>query len=138
MAKRVLLLSFLVLVAGCLPAWAQAKPQEQPKPAAVDVNLTGTWVMSVITQNGEMVSESTFTQDKETLKVVMTGPDGTTIEGPGTVKDGAIQWSIAFDTPNGAFTIVFTGKASDVDTMAGDMSMGDFGTTTWSAKRKKQ
>ncbi|MFB3855320.1 MAG: hypothetical protein ACE148_16085 [Vicinamibacterales bacterium] len=135
MAKRVFLLSFvaLVLLAGCLPAWAQ-----EQKPAVPEVNLTGTWVMSVVTQNGEIVSESTFTQEKETLKVVMTGPDGTTVEGPGTVKEGAIQWSITFETSNGAFTVVFTGRASDADTMAGEMSMGDFGTAAWSAKRKKQ
>jgi hypothetical protein len=134
-----MLVSLVILLTGCLPSWAQQQqPQEPAKPQAADVSLTGAWTMTVVTQQGEMVSESTIAQDKETLKVVMTGPDGTTIEGPGTVKEGAVQWTITFDTPNGAFTIVFAGKIADADTMAGDMHMGDFGSSTWSAKRKKQ
>jgi hypothetical protein len=133
MRKRVPLMSLGLLLAIAVGAWAQepAKP-----PAATDVNITGVWEMTVATQQGDRVNDATFTQEKEALKGVLTGPDGSPIEGTGTVKEGVVQWTVTFDTPNGAFTIAFSGKI-DGEKMAGEIQMGDFGTANWSAKKKK-
>jgi len=134
MPKRAPLLLVAILLVAGVPAWAHA--QDPPATPPADVNITGVWTMTVSTSQGEMVNDATFTQEKEALKVAMTGPQGMPMEGTGTVKEGAVQWAITFDTPNGAFTIVFAGKI-DGDTMAGEIQMGDFGTAAWSAKKKK-
>jgi hypothetical protein len=112
-------------------AQAGGAPKEQPK----ENNISGLWEMTVTTPHGEQTNDVTFTQEKEQLKVTMTSPMGP-VDGDGSVKGNAIQWSVTINTPNGAFVIGFTGKI-DGDAMSGDAQMGEFGTAPWSAKRKK-
>lgn len=115
---------------------AQNPPKEQPKEQAKDTNISGTWEMVVQTSQGEMPpSDATFAQEKETLKVTMSGPQGT-VSGAGTIKEGAVQWSITISGPQGDFTIVFKGKV-DGDKMSGDALLGEYGSLTWTAKKKK-
>ena len=124
----VLLLALAVSVAS--PAAAQEK--EQPKPA----NISGVWSLTISSPQGEQTNDATFAQEKETLKVTMTGPQGMTLEGQGTVKEGVVEWTVSIDTPNGTFTIVFKGKV-DGDKMAGEAGMGDFGSMPFTAIKKK-
>jgi len=130
MRKSVLILFAVFLLAVVFPVLPQEK--EQPK----EVNISGVWEMIVSTPQGDRPNDATFTQEKETLKVSMAGPQGT-ISGEGTVKDGVVQWTITISTPQGDFSIFFKGKV-DGEKMSGEVQMGDFGSTSWSATRKKK
>lgn len=137
MFKRTELLSSVVFVVLAVLLPMPGLAQEAPAVHTAKVDITGVWDLVVVTQQGDMPSQATFTQEKEALKVAMTGPEGTPVAGTGTVKEAAVEWTITFDTPNGSFSVVFAGKV-DGEKMAGDMFMGEFGSTTWSAKKRPQ
>jgi len=126
-----LFLAAALVVFVAVPGLAgQAK--ETPK----DVNLDGTWSMTVSTPQGDRTDDATFKQDKDKIKVTMAGMGGMTLEGEGAIKDGAVEWGVSIETPNGTFSLVFKGKI-DGDKMSGEVLMGDFGSAPWSAVRKK-
>jgi hypothetical protein len=135
MRTKIVLWACMFLLAAAIPAFPQV--QDPPKEAPKDVNITGVWAFTVSTPQGEMTNDATFTQEKEVLKVVMTGPQGEPMNGQGTVKGAVAEWTVTISTPNGDFTIAFKGKI-DGETMGGEIQMGDFGTAAWSAKKKKQ
>jgi hypothetical protein len=125
----------MFLLAVAIPAFPQVKDQQKETPK--DVNITGVWEMTVSTPQGDMTNDATFTQAKEELEVVMAGPQGEPMNGKGTVKGAVVEWVVSISTPNGDFSIAFKGKL-DGEKMAGDMQMGNFGTASWSAKKKRQ
>ena len=134
MRKNVLILFGMVLLVMAATALAQEPVKEQVK----DTNITGVWDMVTQTPNGDMPGEVTFTQEKETLKVSMTGPQGMPMSGEGTVKEGQAQWTITISGPDGnSFTLAFKGKI-DGEKMTGETQAGDFGTFTWTATKKKK
>ncbi len=137
--RRIPFLFCLFLLVLAIPALPQGKePQKDPpKDPPKEVNVTGVWDITTQTPNGDMPGEITFTQEKESLKVSLAGPQGTPINGEGTVKEGAIQWSVTFSGSNGDFTIFFKGKI-DGEKMSGEVQAGDFGAFTWSATKKKK
>ncbi|NIM17174.1 MAG: hypothetical protein GTO45_27660 [Candidatus Aminicenantes bacterium] len=100
------------------------------------VNVSGKWQMTIESPRGERTRDVEFVQDGENLKVIMTGRQGTTIEGKGTVKDNKIEWTITRETPRGTFTMTYKGTV-DGDTMKGEVEMGGRGSRKWSATRKK-
>ena len=139
MRKNVLILFGVILLAFAASAMPQAKDpvKEPPKEQAKDVNITGAYDMVTQTPNGDMPGEATFTQEKETLKVTMTGPQGMPLSGEGTIKEGVLQWSVTISGSNGDFTIYFKGKV-DGEKISGEVQAGDFGTFTWFATKKKK
>lgn len=124
-----LMLVLPLFVSG--PAFAGEQAKDPPKDAKID----GVWSLTVTSPMGEQTNDTTFAMDKDKLKVTMVGPQGT-LDCEGTFKDGAVAWTLAIETPNGTFSIVFTGKL-DGDKMSGEAAMGDFGTAPWTAVRKK-
>ena len=141
--RKYMLLLLICLLAFALPGLAQtqdpakAPPKEQPKEPPKDTGIGGVWIMTMQMPQGEMPpNEVTFTQEKEAIKVSMPGPQGITIAGEGTVKEGVVQWTSVISTPNGDFTLLFKGKV-DGEKMSGEVQMGDFGTATWAATKKK-
>ena len=133
--RKVLPTLFIVLlITLAVPALSLAAGQDKEPSKAV--NISGVWSMTITAPQGEQTNDVTFAQDKETLKVTMTGPNGMTLEGPGTVKDGAADWAVSIETPNGTFTIMFKAKI-DGDKMEGLAAMGDFGSMPFTAVKKK-
>jgi hypothetical protein len=61
---------------------------------------------------------------------------GSDMTGEGTIKGQELQWNLTISTSNGEFTLGFKAKL-DGDTMTGEIQMGDFGSSTFSAKKKK-
>jgi hypothetical protein len=137
MRKNMLILFGVILLVFAASAWAQAQDpvKEPPKEQAKDINITGAWDMVTQTPNGDMPGEITFAQEKETVKVSMTGPQGTPMSGEGTIKEGVIQWSVTISGANGDFTVHFKGKI-DGEKISGEVQAGDFGTFTWIATKK--
>jgi hypothetical protein len=128
-----------VAVPSALAAQTQEKPKEppkeQPKEQPKEVSVSGTWDMTVQAPQGERPTTATFTQEKEVVKVSLSGPEGT-INGEGTLKESAILFTITISGPNGDFSLFFKGKVEG-DSMTGEIQMGDYGTMTWIAKKRK-
>jgi len=127
---------FWIIIAGLLvltfPTLLRAQVPTPPKTP----DVAGIWVMTMQTPQGEMTMDATFTQEKEAIKVSMMSPMGTEMKGEGTIKEQELQWTMAISTPNGEFNLGFKAKL-DGDTMTGEVQMGDFGTSTFSAQKKK-
>lgn len=100
------------------------------------VDISGVWEMTIQIPQGAQTVEATFAQEGEKLKISMEGPQGMLMEGEGTVKESAVEWTMIISAPMGEFMLFFTGKI-DGETMAGEVQMGDFGAAGWSAKKKK-
>ncbi len=114
----------VVVLAGILSA------QEAPKPA----DLSGVWEVTLQTPQGEMKVDTAFEQTGEVIKVTMTSPMGET-KGEGKVKGNEADWTLTVSTPGGEFQLIFKAKI-DGDKMAGEVQMGDFGTSAFTAVKK--
>jgi len=66
----------------------------------------------------------------------MMGPQGMEMKGEGTLKQNDVEWTMVISAPMGEFVLVFKGKV-DGETMSGEVQAGDFGSSPWSAKKKK-
>jgi hypothetical protein len=104
--------------------------QEAPKPA----DLSGVWEVTLQTPQGEMKVDTAFEQTGEVIKVTMTSPMGET-KGEGKVKGNEADWTLTVSTPGGEFQLIFKAKI-DGDKMAGEVQMGDFGTSAFTAVKK--
>lgn len=114
------------VLAGILPA------QDTPKPA----DISGVWLVTLQTPQGEMTVDTAFEQTGEVIKVTMTSPMGET-KGEGKVKGNEADWTLVVSTPGGEFQLIFKAKI-DGDKMAGEVQMGDFGTSGFTAVKKTQ
>jgi len=130
MRKISLALSFVligVLIASGFQAQAPAKK----------IDVSGIWEMTIDTPQGSMPpSDTTFEQQGETLKVTMKGPQGDDLKCEGKIKADAIEWTLSISTQRGDMTIIFKGKVAG-ETMSGQAEMGDFGSMSWKATKKK-
>ena len=139
MRKNVFLILTLMLMTA-IAAIAQTQDPAKPaqKESAKDASIAGAWNIVITTEQGERPpGEITFTQEKEAIKVTMSGPQGASLKAEGTLKDGVIQWTAVVSTSQGDFPLTFKGKVEG-EKMSGDVQMGDFGTATWSATKVKK
>ena len=121
----------VLLVLGALQA--QTAPQKPIKPA----DVSGVWELTTQgTPQGDMTADVTFVQDKEAIKVSMTGPQGMEMKGEGTVKGQDVEWTVTISGGMGEFVLVYKGKI-DGETMSGEVQAGNFGSFPWTAKKKK-
>jgi hypothetical protein len=125
----IILIGLLVLMVPFLLRAQAPTPAKTP-------DVAGIWALTMQTPQGEMAMDATFTQDKEAIKVSMMSPMGTEMKGEGTIKGQDLVWTMAISTPNGDFSLAFKAKL-DGDSMTGEVQMGDFGTSTFTAKKKK-
>jgi hypothetical protein len=102
---------------------------------AKDVSVAGEWELVAATKKGDVNWKVVFVQTGETLEVTMTGPQGNSIKGQGTLKGDSIEWSLRVSTPRGDLDIAYKGVVAD-DAMKGEVKRGNIGTAVWSAKRK--
>ena len=81
------------------------------------VKVEGTWEVSIETPNGARTNTLKIQQDGEKIKGTMTGRMGETpIEG--TVSGNTLKFTLTRETPNGTFTIEYTGTV-DGDNITG-------------------
>lgn len=98
-------------------------------------DISGTWAITYITEQGEMELEMSIEQDEEKITVTMEGMQGEEMVGEGTFKENKVEWFVTVSTPQGDFTINYTGTL-EVDTLSGEADLGDYGTFEWTAKKK--
>ena len=127
-------LTFLcALISLSMAGMSQTPPPPQP-----DVN--GIWEFTMQTPQGEMKNDATFVQtkveEKYVIKFSMPGPMDMVLAGEGTITGNDLAWNVTISTPNGDFMLAFKGKV-DGEKMSGEVQMGDFGTSNWTAVKKK-
>jgi hypothetical protein len=127
---------FLLVLALTASGFSQAASQPAVQAPAKALDVAGVWELTMQTPQGEMTRDATFTQEKDAIKVTMEGPMGE-MKGEGTVKESEVTWTMTISTPNGDFALVFKAKVEG-DKMTGEIAMGDMGTSTFSATKKKK
>jgi hypothetical protein len=94
--------------------------------------VAGTWEMTSQSPRGSRTQTMTVTQDGATIKGTIKGQRG---ESPleGIVTGNKLSFTVKRDTPNGTFTIEYTGTV-DGDSMTGKSHSERFD-GEWTAKR---
>jgi len=128
MNKRTRLLAFALTCSALLLLSRVITAADEP------AKVTGSWEMSVETPRGTMTQTLTLQQDGTTLKGTLKGQRG---EAPvtGSVTGNKISFTVTRETPNGSFTIEYSGVV-DGDSMTGTAHSERFD-SKWTAKRGK-
>jgi hypothetical protein len=130
--KRVRVSAIVIVAALTLAgsAFAQDKPKDPPK-----IDVSGAWDVSVETPQGARAMTTTFKQDSEKLTGSLAGEVG---EFPlqGAIKGADIAFAVVIDMQGQQLTLSYAGKV-DGETMSGTVELGTFGSSTWTAKKKK-
>lgn len=100
----------------------------------IDVDVSGTWELTMQSPRGERTSEITIAQEGDKITVTMPGRQGGEMTGEGTVSGNEIEWSITRSTQRGEFTLTYKGTVSG-DTMTGTVDMRG-NAMEWTAKKK--
>ncbi len=114
--------ALLCAVALAGPAHAQA------------IDMSGTWDVTLNTQNGPMAASMTIRKDGDKLAGTMTGPQGD-VAMEGSQKDKTIALNLSVQTPNGLFAIAMSGTV-DGDAVAGTIDFGGRGQGEWTGRRR--
>lgn len=131
---RVLSIALAVVLGLAVTASAQEKPKETPKETPAP-NVTGSWDMAVETPQGTMSLTAALKQDGEKLTGTQTSQMGE-IALEGSVKGSDIAFAIVINMQGQDMTITYTGKI-DGDTMSGTIEFSGYGSSTWTAQKRK-
>jgi hypothetical protein len=125
MKRLFLAAALLALVAA--PVLAQDAPK--------NVDVTGTWEMTVESPQGSMTITVEFKQDGEKLTGKQVSEMG---EAPltGTIKGNDLAYELTVDMGGQQMKIVNKGKVEG-DVIKGTTELGEMGSMAWTAKRKK-
>jgi hypothetical protein len=93
----------------------------------------GTWEMTSEGRRGTMTQTLTIQQDGSTIKGTLKGERGES-QFDGSVTGNKISFTVKRETPNGTFTIEYSGTV-DGDSMQGTAHSERFD-SKWTAKRK--
>jgi hypothetical protein len=102
---------------------------------AKKIDITGAWEMTVDSPQGQMIITANYKQDGETL----TGNHASEMGDmplKGTVKGADIEYTVTLDMGGQAMSILHKAKVEG-DTIKGTASLGEMGSFTFTAKRKK-
>jgi hypothetical protein len=106
-----------------------------PLLAAETANVAGKWKVTMTTPRGERTTDYSIVQDKEKITLSWAGRGGEEQKAEGTVTGNKIQWTVSRETPNGTFSMTYTGTVEGdaiKGTAEGPMGKGD-----WKAERIK-
>jgi hypothetical protein len=102
-------------------------------PPQQKVDVTGKWDMTVNTDQGARPGTLTISKNGDTLAGSVSGPQGE-IPVDISLKEKAITISMSMQTQNGSLDITMNGTVEG-DQMSGQVSFGNSGSATWSARR---
>ena len=119
--RRVLFAALLVMAALSL--------------ASALADVTGTWKLTLTTQQGTSNPTVTFKQEGEELTGTYKGRLG---EAPlkGSVKGNAIKWSLKVNAQGNELQIDYDGTIEADGTIKGKAKFGDFGEGTFTGKKE--
>ncbi len=126
--KRTTFLLALVLALGLPLVWTGGvTAADEP------VNVAGTWEMTSEGPRGTMTQTLTIQQDGGTIKGTIEGRRGPA-PFDGSVSGNKISFTVKRETPNGTFTLEYSGTV-DGDSIKGNVHSEMFD-REWTAKRK--
>jgi hypothetical protein len=129
MAKKQATLFLLLVFIYCpLP-----RANGQTKDKRENADISGNWEVTFANKN---TGDLSIAQEKQTLKVTLKIQDKLTLNGTGTVKANAAEWSVSISTSLRTVTWVFKAKIEG-DKMSGEAQIGGAGSTSWTAAKKK-
>jgi hypothetical protein len=105
-----------------------------PGAASAQVNVTGAWVVDMVSPQGPTTVDVNMKQDGEALTGELTTPLGVA-PFKGTLVKDALKVVAAIDMQGTALELTFTAKVTG-DTLAGTVKFGDFGEAPFTGKRK--
>lgn len=104
---------------------------------AAQVDLTGAWAFTIMSNTGVNMPTVTFKQDGEKLtgrySSILLGETDLT----GTVKGQAFEFTVKADLQGAIFEAKFIGTIENKDSVKGKMDSRDFGGGTFTGKRKE-
>lgn len=119
----------MTTVIATLLAFVLIPPVQNTQPP----DVTGTWDVTVVTPQGERPAALTINRSGDKLAGTISAPQGE-IPIDVTLKDKAVTLSFTAQGQNGSVQVVMTGTVEG-DQMRGEVSMGERGNGTWTAKR---
>jgi len=126
--KRTLILSIISVAIIAATAMAASLTRAQ------EVNVTGTWNISVETQAGSGTPTITLKQDKETLTGTYKGQLGEASV-KGTIKGKEIKITFKVNVQDMDLECEYTGTV-DGNTMKGKVKLGELGEGTFTGKKQ--
>ena len=121
MTRRVLVLAAAIGVLVSAPAFAQ-------------VNVTGSWAVTMATPQGDNTVDVNFKQDGQNVTGELISPLGNA-PFKGTIAGDALKVVASVDVQGTALELTFDAKVTG-DTLAGTVKFGDFGDAPFTGKRK--
>ena len=104
-------------------------------PLRAQADVTGTWDLTVRTQQGTATPSVTFVQSGESLSGTYHGRMGDS-KVEGTVRGSDIQFTVTLRFQDQAHVISYSGTVTG-DAMKGTVQFGDRGSGTWSGQRRQ-
>ena len=103
--------------------------------AAQTANLSGTWKMDFVTDQGPMPATLVLKQEGTKLTGDITSDQGS-LPVSGSITDGKLELTASLDACGMLFTITLK-AVLEKDVLKGDADFGGFGSATWTAARAK-
>lgn len=104
-----------------------------PMALTAQTDVTGTWTMTFMTDQGNSPATLVLEQDGETLTGELVSDQGT-IEFEGTVMGNALKWAIEVDA-GGQFIEISMDGTVEGDEITGTADFGGYGGGSWTATR---
>jgi len=106
-----------------------------PANAAAQTDVSGTWDLIVMTEQGDQPVQIVVVQDGSDLTATGDGGEIGEIEMTGMIdgSDITLEWDLYIEGTE--LLIVFTGTLAEDGTISGTMDLGGFGEGDWTAKR---
>ena len=105
-----------------------------PVPAASQADLSGTWDLTVMTEQGDQMLTVDIVQDGQDLTVTSDAGEFGVIEMKGTVDGATVRVAWELDLQGTPLEIVFLGTLAD-GSITGTADFGGMGQGNWLAER---
>ncbi len=106
-----------------------------PADGVAQTDLSGMWMLTVQTEQGDNPLPVTITQDGQNLTATGESPDVGPIEMKGMIDGSDITFEWNLDIEGMELNILFMGTVAEDGTMSGTLDLGGFGGGDWTAKR---
>lgn len=106
-----------------------------PAEGAAQVDLSGMWILTISSEQGDQPLTITITQDGQDLTATGDGGEIGAVEMKGTLdgSDVRFEWDLYIE--GFELDIVFMGTIGDDGTISGTADFGDMGQGSWTAVR---
>lgn len=106
-----------------------------PVDGAAQTDLSGTWILTVMSEQGDQPLTITIMQDGQNLTATGDGGEIGPVEMKGTLdgSDVRFEWDLYIEGM--ALDIVFMGTIAEDGTISGTADFGGMGQGNWTAKR---